>query len=110
MELLLLFMGQPDAGGHLISCTDVVTASALQHSKASHPSECVCMCGERINVCKILMTNPTDVQPKGCGTQLGFSCTTGVPTPSNVTIKSRNFNYDSRDGDETLGYESFVCV
>lgn len=51
MELLLLFMGQPDTGGHLISCTDVVTASASQHSSASLPflivektlSVCVCV-------------------------------------------------------------------
>lgn len=48
VELLLLFVGQPHTGGHLISCTEVVTPSLL----ATWVSDRVCVRDKKVNARK----------------------------------------------------------
>lgn len=114
VELLLLFMGQPDTGGHLISCTDVVTASGLQHSsslllfliveKTLSVSVCV-----RANVWVCVTREYTAAKPndksKWCGAkslsrpiklQLEHWCCNS----RDITIKCVDSNHDSIESDK----------
>lgn len=91
VELLLLFVGQPHTGGHLVSCTEVLTASALQRSRTSvshcrkdrvSTRACVHVC-VGVRACVTERTAPK-IQPKGCHIQLGFSWNTFVLTPQTL--------------------------